>query len=744
MPTLQEIANAFQNAGGDPEAATVLVRMFRDTAKGMDPTEVSVLRSKNDAVGQMLYGLAQVPVKGESADDRAARLYGPPLPKVGMGEGLARATLGGITVGLGDEVMGGARALFDRDAGGTFGQRYDTAVANERDKAERFGRDHPYIATGTEIAASIPSFVVGGLGLGAAKGLMAGTRAVSAAARAFPRTARVAASPLTGVVAENTVLGGLQGFNEGTGGVIDRAENAVLPAAISGVLGPIANVVGAGAGAWKAGTEARRLGQDVGLSQAASDFLRRLLQSDDALTEGAGRMAAAGSGAMLADTGRSARGALDAIVQSGGPGAKIVREAVDARATQAGRDITTALDTELGAVGGTTSRTVATLDLPTGKAVMDDLYGKAYAAPIDYTSKAGRDIELLMEAVPPEAIDAANALMRVERVNSAQMMATVADDGATVFKTLPDVRQIDYITQGLQEVAARANTAGALGGPTRQARGLGILATDLRTAARTAVPEYDTALKAARNLITEKKAADFGEAMLNPSVKRADVADEIVNWGDESRRAAVDSVRQKIDDVLATVTRTIQDPNTESREAVAMLRNLSSRAVREKVAALIGDDAARSMFAEIDRAAGAIDLKGSLADNSKTFARTNLSDSMKSLTEGGLVNAVKSGEVLSLGRSGMLARLLQNMTGYTDAARLAATDKMQAELATALTGPRGLEILRTLQVGAGRPEAARAATQASVTARARALAAALASPGAEQTRDFLSPPTQPR
>ncbi len=62
-------------------------------------------------------------------------------------------------------------------------------------------------------------------------------------------------------------------------------------------------------------------------------------------------------------------------------------------------------------------------------------YDAAYNSPIDYTDP---NLESLLQRVPPGAINEANRLMKVEGVQSKQILANVADDGAVTFKSLPE------------------------------------------------------------------------------------------------------------------------------------------------------------------------------------------------------------------------------------------------------------------------------------------------------------------
>jgi hypothetical protein len=112
-------------------------------------------------------------------------------------------------------------------------------------------------------------------------------------------------------------------------------------------------------------------------------------------------------------------------------------------------------------------------------------YRQAYDQPINYAGRRGRHLESLMRRVPQSAINEANALMRLEGVQSAQILADIADDGSISFVRMPDVRQLDYITRALGDIADTQNAAGGvLGGTTQLGRATGNLSRDIRSTLR--------------------------------------------------------------------------------------------------------------------------------------------------------------------------------------------------------------------------------------------------------------------
>jgi hypothetical protein len=208
------------------------------------------------------------------------------------------------------------------------------------------------------------------------------------------------------------------------------------------------------------------------------------------------------------------------------------------------------------------------------------------------------------------------------------------------------------------------------------------------------VPEYGTALDTAAGAIRERSAKEFGETLLSARVTRADATEMIEGMSKAERLKAGQGVRQAIDDTLANVRRAMLDTNMDIRETVALARNLSSRANREKVTILIGDEAATRLFDDLDKAATALDLRASVAGNSRTFARSSMDDIVRGEVEGGAVGQVLEGKPVSAGR-----RLLQGVTGRSPEHQAAKGDEIYSEIARILTerrGPAALSYLNTL------------------------------------------------
>lgn len=506
--------------------------------------------------------------------------------------------------------------------------------------------------------ASLVGQVAAGLGIGAATGAVEG--AVSGAGRN--------AEDRLGGAGQGALVGGIAG----------------------GVMGAVAPALGAGvrnAVGYFRGRPDAAAARAMGASPESVGVVGRMLQNDDP-AQAAARINAAGPGGMVADAGPASAGLLDTAIQKAGPGGRIAREAIDDRAVQASRQVAAGLDDAFG------PPVAASRPAP-----LKGAYDRAYAAPIDYSSAAGREIETLLPRIPGGIVQRANNLMRVEGVTSRQILADIADDGTVAFREMPDVRQLDYITRALNDVGKRGDGMGALGGNTNEGRVYMGLARDIRAALKDAVPAYETALNRAATEIGQKEAREMGEVAMRAGTTRGDLAENLADMTAVEVQKLKEGVRTYLDDTLANVRRTMTDGNVEAREGLKALSELSSRASRQKLEMILGPGQARALTGKLDRAAKAFELRAATATNSRTFGRQSMDEALKSLTEPGAIGKLMEGSPVNAAR-----KLVQTMTRMTPAARAEVEQRIAGEIATLLTQSRGpqaaaraTEIVRLLE-----------------------------------------------
>jgi len=657
-------------------AGPLINEEFEKRIEGMDPVDISIARSKNDEFGDYLRAKPSLKTQDK------------PLDQPSTGESMARAALQGGTFGFGDEIVAAGAAALDplvNETGGTFGDRYEAYRAKERRDVEKFRETDPVKAYGAEIAGAIPTAMLpmGQVGR-LAQGGSLGARTIAGA----------------GVGAAQ---GGAYGLGVGEGDPQQQAESAAQGALMGGAAGAAAPAIGYAAKKVIGGPiknianriTSGRNASAAKMPRAAHEIMQEVMQADDSLTgAGAARIKAAGPQAMLADAGPNATSLLDTAVQGSGKAATIARQAVDARVAGASKQIRSALDDALGAPKGL--RETANNIAQSTSGARSDAYDAAYETFIDYGSKSGKKIEDTLGRVPSrllkKAVDEANDEMVAFGGKNAQIAVDLAEDGSfKAFKTMPNVQQLDHIKRALQNIGYE--NLDQFGRPTSAARRAQKLAQDLRGALGEASPAYNQATKAGADKIAMDQALDIGRKALRPGTTREIIAEASKGMSPAEHDMAIQGIRTHLDESLSNVKMALTDRNVDIRESLKVLKELSSRANRDKVSALAGKSVAKELFKDLDQATAAFELKANVAANSRTFARGIASDRVKERVAEGPINALRSGEPLTAAKN-----LSQLLMGRTPAAQQKITDETYSALVEKLTGPRGNDALSLVEL----------------------------------------------
>lgn len=574
----------------------------------------------------------------------------------------------------------------------------------------------PAIAAATPTA--IPAYVAG---------------ATSLAGKAF----RAGAVGAPAGVAE----GAISGFGRGEG---EGREEAAFTGAGFGLLGgPIgATMPIAGAGieqvvlAFQAlrGRGTSEIARRLGISNDAAKVVKTALQNDD-FAAAQLALQRAGSTSMLADAGPATQQLLDVSIASGGRAPRIAGEALEDRLIESGARMNQVLDNIFGSPEGTNALRTAIREetaLP-----RQATYRAAYAQPIDYSGRRGRHLENLMRRVPQSAINQANNLMRIEGFQSQQILADVAEDGSVTFTRLPDVRQLDYITRALGDVASAQNAQGVLGGTTQLGRATENLSRDIRRTLRNEVPEYGVALDTAADAISRSKAVDLGASIFNPSTTREVLRDGLRGASKAEKEAAKAGFRSALDERLANVRAVASDPNTDIREFQQIANQLRSRAMRDNMETLLGAADANRLYKELDEQVVALELRAAVARNSGTARRQAIQGQVQELTAPGILATFFSGEPVNATKSVVAA-----ITGNTREARALRQIGLYDEIAQVLVTQRGPQAQNALRL-VERAMAGDALNQVQAGMIARAITRPAAMAAYAATRPKAEPSSEP-
>lgn len=544
-------------------------------------------------------------------------------------------------------------------------------------------RTAPGVSTGLQVAGGVTG-AVGTPGLLRAvtpRGATPGARIASGVTRGTTVGAAEGAATGAGLAEEGQRLEGAM-----TGGLTGAAIGAV-----AGAIPPGAEQAMVNARNYIGRVDDTRLAQELGVSRETATVLRSALQAED-FDAAVAALQRAGPSSMLADASPVLRDFLDVAMQAGGPGAKRqARNAIEARVTAGSQRFNAFMDRVLGIPRGreTQAEGIRLASAPE----RDRVYTAAYAVPIDYSSDAGRRLEAMLPRIPASAIQRANQLMQVEGVQSQQIMANVADNGAVTFTRLPDVRQFDYIRRALADIVESTEGRGAMGGVTGYGRSVGNLSRDIRDTLGEVVPEYRTALNTAADTISEINAADVGYRAFGATMTREQVRRALADMTPPERVAAQIGLRNAIDDKLARIGQLASDPNRDAKELQDLTKLMTSTDFREKLETIVGPGPARDFIRQLDEEIAAVELRAAVNPNSATFRRTDIMQTIRGETQPGILQSlVRDGPVRAL------KNLTQALSGMTDEALMARDRGILDEIATVLTQTRGADAQEALRI----------------------------------------------
>lgn len=598
------------------------------------------------------------------ADDPSRRSIMDAFVKKEAEEGGFGQALGDVIrqTAKGVPILGGSLDELNAATSSLFGTDYNEALEYNRARDRYRETLNPETSTAMQLAGGVAGTLAGARGLGI------GGFGINSAR---PLAQRALAGLGIGVP-----VGAVDAFTRGEGGAENRGGNAAIGGILGGITGIAAPIVGQGlasgyqalANSLSRNASIRNLG---GLSKQVFDEIVDRFSPDELGARGAARIRTGGPDAMVADAGPNAAGMLDATIQKGGPGAQLATTAIEQRARNANQALRGSLDQTFGQPAGVTARQTA---IRQGSApARTQAYDAAYNTPINYNTPEGRQIAALWARVRPNRRAQANALLE-------EGGHPPIADGA-----LPDVRQIDYVTRALNDVAQSGEGQGALGGINAVGRSAQELATELRNATRAAVPEYDTALNTAADPIRRSQAVRLGARLLDKQFTRADLTEELQGMTGPERDAALGGLRDRLDEIAVNVRGMASDPNVDARQLNEMVRGLTSEANRQKITMILGNpQAAMRFFRQVGQAARAAELRAAVATNSRTATRQETIRGMDERLRPGVVGTAMEGDI-----PGATKKAIAVATGSTPRQSRLRNNEQWLQLARALTERRG-------------------------------------------------------
>jgi hypothetical protein len=416
----------------------------------------------DDATGEEISAFLQQNRK-KSADPLADMPEKKDMSWGDVAKGVGRSAASGLTFNWSDELIAGYRAKNE-------GIPYEQALKDEREAKKQFEGQYPVTAIASEIAGSIPTMFVPGLGI--AKGAQVASRI---AKPAMSIGQKVMASPVTQAAKVGAVQGGLSGLGESESENLFSAEDIASRLGSAAQGSAVGSVVG---GALTKGAQvlapaakgvmerfSPRMSEDVAKSRVLQDMERSGMTPQQAGAEWE-RMHNAGAPAQLFDVAPALTNRAEVIAQRPGQaGIDIAADVEQRQAGQRGRVNKVTRDT-MGVKGDFYENEEALIKALRSNA--DPFYEAAYQAKIPTQAQA--KLQSVMDTVKeayPEAISSAKKLYASDGDGAlgkfgTKEVSTVPGQSMKSFEEIPEVKQWDYIMRGLYQASTESRAGSPL------------------------------------------------------------------------------------------------------------------------------------------------------------------------------------------------------------------------------------------------------------------------------------------
>lgn len=454
----------------------------------------------------------------------------------------------GLTLGFGDEMLGGIGGMITAARGQGFQKGYDALSGAVRRGTEAERQLHPIRSAALEIAGSLPAAAV----------------PVGKVAQGASLLARVGQGAKAGAL-----LGGVYGAGASEGGLGNRAAGAATGAVAGGVTGgavPVAaSAVRAVASPFVDAVAAR--------VNPAGQAMRKVVQrvegsgrTVDSIANRIARAQAQGQNLSVADAGgRGVQTLARTVANTPGPGADRIAAQTNISAMGQGERLKRMVNVAFNAPEGAYEMAKATVMDARSKAAAP-FYKIAYNTPVPYTF----DLEKLLQTPAGRAgLAAAKRNTANRREPWAQWFINVADDGSIIdARRVPDTRALDEVKRVLDNMV-EATKRPADGSPfgkalnTPESIAIKSVRDDLLNFLKENNRPYAKALQVAGDNIRADLALEFGRNALSTDpriiARRMGVAtaygrDTVFDEGERelARMGLAEAIRGKIDNAGLT------------------------------------------------------------------------------------------------------------------------------------------------------------------------------------------------
>ena len=604
--------------------------------------------------------------------------------------GFGRAFAQGLTDYTSDEAEGFVMSnLPDAITGNP--QTYQQARDKVREGLKAYSKQNPKTAFSGEMLGAITQGIIESLVRRNPAPLVEGAMGV------IKRNALQGARAAVGESEADLTEGDIAGLATDTakGGLYGTVIGVPLEKAMSGAGGVIKKYGGNLVESMtRKGKGITALQNQLNISSGAAAVIYTMLVQNMNLQQMTTALNKAGNDGMIIDADKSIAALGDAIQNSGTPNAgQIIGDAAETRASNQAETLRPIMDEVLGEppVGMQTAVEAVAQRTAAGR---EEAYKLAYSRPIDYASDAGMEIEKIMSDLaknaPREfrkAIQSANLNMAADGKENMQFMAQELADGTFKVVEMPNVIQLDYLKQALQETYERTADLGYKK-----------FSEKLRNAGIRAVPEYGVAIKLGQEKIVETEVMKLGGKFLNDNVAFDTLLDAVNNATDADMQAVRLGARSQIESILDQTKKNIggvadDKSGATFEESRKLLRVLSTKANRKKLSLILGEDQAAALFKSLDEVTSGLQLLNGLSGNSKTAVRKQLNDTIDDILAPGVIMTAARGELTDIPK-----KLVQLITQQTPEALTDKKDEILSEVARVLTQSRGREAKEALRL----------------------------------------------
>lgn len=499
-------------------------------------------------------------------------------------------------------------------------QNYDERYTKELDQY-RAGDDaareaHPVAFGGGELAGGV------GTALLPAGAMIKGVQATTA-------TGKIAAGLGTG-----GATGFVGGFNDGRGGIEKRIKNAYVPAAIGGILGPIAPAVAPTVGRWAQNAVNAIRGRKIktGISrQLEKALLQEMENSPTSPAEMLARTQSLGDEAMVMDAIPNFQRQGEMIANSPSSGKAKIIDALMKRDQAASGRINTAIDDTFGPRFNVVDR-IAEINA-SRNAKLKPLYDEAYSDVVPQTDDIA---SLLQTPSGSKALKEAQNLAKDKGFNLDPENITV--EGADMIK-----RSFDDMISSARDTPNKASAM----------RGMN---DELKEIVDTASPAFAEARRVGKQQFDVRDAFEQGREVFNKKNHPDFLARDIEKMDPEAIDLLRQGARSSIDDVRGYV----QNPDLKARTF------FDAPYKKENLGLVVGRDKAGRFVSQMDAEKTFKDTLNQTIGNSATARRLENPYRPSSDTKG----ITKTADELA-------GAILKRIAGSTDvAARNSASEAM--------------------------------------------------------------------